>query len=319
MLRKNVCLVGGTGFIGRRLAARLTSAGYKVLIPSRHRARHRELLVLPTAQVVDGDVHDPKFLRHLFQGMGAVVNLVGILNERGRSGRGFAAAHVELPGKIVEVCQQAGVKRLLHMSALHASVNAPSHYLRTKAQGEELVHRASSADFHVTSFQPSVVFGPRDSFTNRFAHLLKLVPGPFPLACPNARFQPVYVDDVAQAFASALENHKTFGQRYVLCGPAVYTLREIVEYIARLLGQRRRIIGLNDSLSYLQAALLEFFPGKPFSLDNYRSLKVDSVGAKGFPGIFGLAPTALESVVPSYIGAGALDHFSVVRAHSRRG
>ncbi len=311
MIEKKICILGGTGFVGRRLAAQLTNAGHHVVIPTRHRERHRELLVLPTAQVVEGDVHDPVFLRHLFGGMDAVVNLVGILNEHGFSGNGFAHAHTELPVKVVDACHHAGVKRLLHMSALNAASYAPSHYLRTKAEGEEIVHRATSAEFHVTSFRPSVIFGARDSFTNRFAKLLKLAPV-FPLACPESKFQPVYVDDVTAAFVGALDNHKTFGQRYSLCGPKVYTLRETVEYLAQVLGLTRRIIGLNDRLSWLQAATLQFFPGKPFSLDNYRSLQVASVCPAGFPPIFGITPTALESIVPTYLGPAVREHASTL-------
>ncbi len=321
MIKKKICILGGTGFVGRRVAAYFVAAGHQVLIPTRNYARHRDLLVLPTAQVVEGDVHDPAFLRCTFAGMDAVVNLVGILNERGHSGRGFAFAHAQLPEKVVEACRQNRVPRLLHMSALNAALDAPSHYLRTKAMGEDTVHRAGSAaaseELHVTSFRPSVIFGPRDSFTNRFAGLLKLTPV-LPLACPTARFQPVYVDDVARAFNAALDQHKTFGQRYSLCGPKVYTLREIVDYLAHLLGQRTRVIALNDGLSRLQATLLEFFPGKPFSLDNYRSLKVDSVCSQGFAEIFGITPTPLETVVPRYLGAAAHQRFSLLRSHARR-
>jgi uncharacterized protein YbjT (DUF2867 family) len=106
---------------------------------------------------------------------------------------------------------------------------------------------------------------------------------------------------VARAFVESLDNHKTFGQRYDLCGPKVYTLREIVEYVARLIGKRVCIIGLNDALSYLQAATLEFVPGKPFSLDNYRSLKVDSVCEQGFPAVLGITPSSLEQIAPTYL------------------
>lgn len=267
--------------------------------------RHRELLVLPTVRLVEGDVHNPVFLRRVLEGMDAVVNLVGILNERGRSGRGFARVHVELPAKLVEACRQVGVKRLLHMSALNAALDAPSHYLRTKAMGEDTVHRAAAADLHVTSFRPSVIFGPDDNFTNRFAQLLKLARFVFPLACPEAKLQPVYVEDVVHCFVAALADTRTYGQRYELCGPKVYSLREIVSYIARLLGLRTRILGLSDRLSYLQAAVMEFVPGKPFSLDNYRSLQLDSVCPKGFPEIFGITPKSMERIVPGYLGTSA--------------
>jgi uncharacterized protein YbjT (DUF2867 family) len=301
MSTHKICLLGGTGFVGKRLAARLSEAGHDIVICTLHRERQRDLLVLPTVRLVQGDVYDPEFLRKQFEGRDTVINLVGILNEKGRDGRGFARVHAELPEKVAQICQQSGVNRLLHMSALHASPHAPSHYLRTKAMGEEAVHRAEGADFHVTSFRPSVIFGPGDGFLNRFAGLLRFTPGVFPLACPRARFQPVYVEDVVRAFVESLDNHKTFGQRYDLCGPKVHTLREIVEYVARLIGKRVCIIGLNDALSYLQAAALEFVPGKPFSLDNYRSLKVDSVCEKGFPEVFGITPVSLEQIAPAYL------------------
>jgi NADH dehydrogenase len=301
MSTHKICLLGGTGFVGKRLAARLSEAGHDIVIFTLHRERQRDLLVLPTVRLVQGDVYDPEFLRKQLEDRDTVINLVGILNEKGRDGRGFARVHAELPSMIVEACRQTGVTRLLHMSALHASPAAPSHYLRTKAMGEDAVHRAENPDFHVTSFRPSVIFGPGDGFLNRFAGLLRLTPGVFPLACPQARFQPVYVEDVVRAFVESLDNHKTFGQHYDLCGPKVYTLREIVEYVARLIGRRVCIIGLNDALSYLQAATLEFVPGKPFSLDNYRSLKVDSVCEQGFPAVFGITPASLEQIAPAYL------------------
>jgi NADH dehydrogenase len=301
MRRFKICIVGGTGFVGSRVAARLVEAGHDVTIPTRHRERHRELLVLPTAQLVEGDVHNPAFLRQLLDGHDAVANLVGILNERGHGGRGFARAHAELPAKVVEACRQTGVARLLHMSALHASLQGPSHYLRTKAMGEDTVHRAHGADLHVTSFRPSVIFGPRDSFTNRFAALLRWTPGVLPLACAGARFQPIHVDDVAHCMVSALANHKTYGNRYDLCGPKVYSLGELVTYIAGVLGKRVRVMALNPTLSWLQAATLEWVPGKPFSLDNYRSLQIDSVCSKRFPEVFGIRPRSLEDGVPPYL------------------
>lgn len=298
-----LCILGGTGFVGRVLSARLVAAGHEVLVPTSHYERHRDLTVLPTLKLVEGDVHDLEFLLHCCEARDAVINLVGILNEKGRSGRGFSRAHAELPEKLVAACRAVRVRRLLHMSALNASLQAPSHYLRTKAMGEDTVHRAANDGLHVTSFRPSVIFGPRDSFINRFAGLLKLAPGVFPLACPDAKFQPVYVEDVVSAYVHALHDTKTHGQRYDLCGPKVYTLREIVNYIASVMGKHVAIVGLNRALSHLQAMLMEFAPGKPFSLDNFRSLQVDSVCAsRAFPEVFGITPTPMEQVVPGYIG-----------------
>ncbi|MHB8622043.1 MAG: complex I NDUFA9 subunit family protein [Sulfuricaulis sp.] len=297
----NICMLGGTGFVGGRLAARLSAAGHDVVILSRHRERHRDLLVLPTVRLVQGDVHDPEFLHQQFAGRDTVINLVGILNETGRAGRGFARAHTELADKIIQACRQTGVGRVLHMSALHASVEAPSQYLRTKAMGEDAMHRGEGSDFHVTSFRPSVIFGPGDSLLNRFAGLLRLAPGFFPLACPEARFQPVFVEDVVRAFVESLDSYQTFGNRYDLCGPKVYTLHELVGYVAQQIGKRVRIIPLNAAGSYLQAAALEFVPGKPFSLDNYRSLQLDSVCERGFPDVFGITPAPLEEIAPGYL------------------
>lgn len=295
-------MLGGTGFVGRAIAARLSSAGYEIRVLTRASARHRDLLVLPGATLVDGDVHDPAFLQRQLKGADVVINLVGILNERGHSGAGFERAHAELPAKVTTVCRHVGVPRLLHMSALGAAAQAPSYYLRSKARGEDAAH-AAAPEVRVTSFRPSVIFGRDDSFTNRFAALLRLVPGVFPLACADAKMQPVYIDDVARAFVDAIDAHRCYGQRYDLCGPTVYRLRELVGYLAALQHRSVRVFGLGAGLSRLQATLLEFAPGKPFSLDNYRSLSVDNVctGNNALRAVFGIDPTPLEHVVPSYL------------------
>ncbi len=312
-----ICILGGTGFVGRALVSRLTAQGHALHVVTRRQARHRDLLVYPTLRLVEGDAQDLGLLRTLFQGADVVVNLVGILNERGRDGRGFHRVHVELAGKVAEACTQARVPRLLHMSALGASLEAPSHYLRTKAEGEDLVHAEARRGVQVTSFRPSVIFGPGDSFLNRFADLLHRVPGIFPLACPDSRFQPVYVGDVAEAFVRAIDDHHCYGRRYDLCGPKVYTLRQLVEYTAYLCGLERRILPLGPWQSWLQAALLEWAPGKPFSLDNYRSLQIDSVcQGEPFPARFG-RPRALEEIAPSYLRP-RRDRLDLLRRWARR-
>lgn len=294
----SLCVLGGAGFVGRHLVGRLATQRLQVRVLTRRRERHRSLLVLPTVQLIEADVHDPAELARHFQGCDAVVNLIGILNEKGRDGSGFRYAHVELAQKVIRACKDARVQRLLHMSALgaHAS-KGPSYYLRTKGEAEDYVHATSEGkNLKVTSFRPSVIFGPDDGFFNRFAGLLKLSPV-LPLACPGARFAPVFVGDVADAFIAALNDASTFGQRYDLCGPHEYTLKALVEYTARVLGIKRLVIGLPERLSRLQAAMLEHVPGKPMSVDNYRSLTQDSVCRNGER-----CPTALESVVPSYLG-----------------
>jgi NADH dehydrogenase len=299
---RRFCILGGTGFIGRALAARLSGPAREINILTRASARHRDLLVLPGVILTDGDVHNGAFLRRQLNGVDVVVNLIGILNERRHSGAGFRRAHVELAEKIAAACREEGVRRLLHMSALGANARGPSHYLRTKAVGEDAAH-AAAPDVRVTSFRPAVVFGARDSFLNRFARLLNLAPGIFPLACPEARLQPVYVEDVAHAMADSIDMHRATGERYELCGPTVYRLRDIVAYIAALRGRRARVIGLSDRLSRWQASLLEYVPGKPFSLDNYHSLGVENVchGDNGLRSVFGIEPTPMEQVAPGFL------------------
>ncbi len=294
-----ICIVGGTGFVGRHLAPRLARAGYNLRIPTRHAFRHRDLQVLPNLELIEADIHEERTLGSLFADCQAVINLVGILNERGHDGSGFRRVHVDLPRKIVDTCHAKGVHRLLHMSALGAEdTPETSFYLRTKAEGEKLVHLMAGDNLAVTSFRPSVIFGPGDSFLNRFAKLLRVVPGVFPLACAKARFQPVYVGDVANAFHFALEDQNSFGERLDLCGPRIYTLEELVHYTAGLIGVKRLIVPLPDWMSRLQASILEYFPGKPFSLDNYRSLQKDSICPEGVS----TCPTALESIAPLYLG-----------------
>jgi uncharacterized protein YbjT (DUF2867 family) len=301
MKKRSICILGGSGFVGRHLMSRLARDGHHMKVLTRHRERHKDLLVLPTAEVVEANIHDPEQLQRELAGSDTVINLVGILNEKGHDGKGFQRAHVELPRKIVEACRANRIPRLLHMSALGGdAAYGHSQYQRTKGEGENLVHAAH--DLHVTSFRPSVIFGPGDSFLNRFAGLLKISPYLFPLACPEARFAPVYVGDVVEAYARALDNHACFGQRYDLCGPRSYSLRELVEYVARVLGLHRRIIGLGTGLSRLQANVLEWAPGKPFSRDNFLSMQTDAVCSGGFPEVFGIEPTPLESVAPIYLG-----------------
>lgn len=302
-MKRRVCILGGTGFVGRHLINRLVMQGHTIRVLTRRREQHRDLLVMPTVELLEADIHDETALNKHFSDQDVVINLVGILNERHDNGKGFYHAHVELTDKIIKACRAHGINRLLHMSALHADpATGTSYYLRSKGEAEQRVHAAT--DINVTSFRPSVIFGPEDSFINRFAGLLKMAPLVFPLACPGARFAPVYVGDVASAFAMSLGDPGTYGQRYNLCGPHEYTLLQIVDYICRALGIKRKLIPLGRFSSAMQANLLEYAPGKPFSRDNYRSLKTDSVCPEGdrvLREVFHLEPAALEAVVPQYL------------------
>lgn len=299
--RHCVCVLGGTGFVGNHLIARLVRDGHRVRVLTRRRERHRHLQVLHAVELVECDIYSRPALQAGLRGCDLVVNLVGILNEAGRDGSGFRRAHVDLPRLLVEACRHEGVRRLLHMSALGAdAVAGVSLYQRTKGEGEDLLHAAG--DLQVTSFRPSVIFGPGDSFFNRFARLLHLSPYLFPLACPGSLFAPVYVGDVVECFVRAIDNPATVGHRYELCGPYRYTLAELVQYTARVLGLPRRVVGLPDRLAQWQAKLFERLPGKPFSQDNYLSLQRPSVCNGAFPELFGVQPTAVETVVPFYLG-----------------
>jgi NADH dehydrogenase len=300
-----VLVLGGSGFIGRHVVAQLSEAGHRVIVPTRHFQRARDLLVFPGIDdVVEADIHDDEALNRLVSGMDAVINLVGILHSRAASGGqrygdDFLRVHVELPRRVVTACAVHGVRRYLHMSALGADPQGPSMYLRSKGDGESAA--LSNPAVAVTIFRPSVVFGEEDHFLNRFAAMQKWLPV-IPLACEDAKFQPVYVGDVARAIAAALDDEATIGHVYPLVGPRVYTLRELVRLAGLYSGHLRPIFGLPSSAARIQAWLLEQLPGEPLmSRDNLDSMKVDNIA--GFPGIpeLGIAPTELESVAPVYL------------------
>ncbi|MEK8089924.1 complex I NDUFA9 subunit family protein [Thermithiobacillus plumbiphilus] len=332
MTIRKVCILGGSGFVGRHIAERLDAKGIRVRILTRNRENHRELLVMPNVELVEGNPLDPMTLTKQLEGMDAVINLVGILNERKRGRndlpperRGdFHQIHEELPRLVVNTCGKVGVSRVLHMSALGADPTAPSAYLRSKGIGQEIVRQAGEDSaakgwftyldgpklvwgqgLQVTIFRPSIIFGHGDSFFTRFARLLRRIPMFLPLAKPHARLQPVWVEDVAEAFVRALDNSRTHGQIYDLCGPRSYTLRELVEYTRSVIGSHKAIINLPDWLAYVQANVLERLPGKLMTRDNLHSLSVDNVcEADCFPAFFGIQPEAIETVVPGYLGKG---------------
>mgnify|MGYP001491042721 CR=1 FL=1 len=293
----NIVILGGTGYVGSHMVPRLHADGHRISVLSRNRELNRELGVLPRVRVENADVHDRAALTHKFAGADAVINLVGILNERGSDGRGFQRAHVELTETVIAACKAAGVPRLLQMSALRAGDGA-SHYLRTRFDAETRVRDSGLA---WTVFRPSVIFGRGGGLFFRFASLLRLTPV-LPLARAEARFAPVFVGDVAEAFARALAHPHSIGRTYELFGPRVITLREIVQWTAALIGKRRWIIGLPDALGYLQARVGEWLPGKPISRDNFRSLLIDSVGEKDGLGELGIVSTPMELIVPAMLG-----------------
>jgi len=300
---KIILVIGGTGFLGsaivRELARRPASADSCFTLPTRREAGAKHLTVLPTARVLQCDVHDPATLARLMTGQDAVISLVGILKggEGEPYGKGFARAHVELPRKIAAAARAAGVRRVLHVSALKAAVDAPSGYLRSKADGEAALR---DAGLDLTIFRPSVIFGRGDSFLTLFARMAKIAPF-FPLAGADARFQPVWVEDVAATVADSLLRADSIGAAYDLCGPTRYSLRELVSHAAAVSGHPRAIIGLPEAIAWLQAWAMEFIPNGPMTRDNVRSMRVPSVCDEGCALPFDRVATALEVITPTYL------------------
>jgi uncharacterized protein YbjT (DUF2867 family) len=317
----NILVIGGSGFVGRHIVARLVDRGCRVTVPTRRRARARHLILLPTVDVVECNVNDDRTLDTLLRDHDAVINLVGILQgSRGTPyGPEFARAHVELPKRVVAGCTRLGIRRYLHMSALGADSKGPSMYQRSKGDGEAAV-RSSALDW--TIFRPSVIFGPDDRFLNTFATLAKFFPV-LPIGGVDVKFQPVWVGDVAAAFVNALDNRETYGKTYELAGPAVYTLRQLVEFAAAASGHPRPVVALPDGMARLQARLMELAPGEPLmSRDNLDSMKVDNVASRQ-PYVpapeLGIVPTALEAEAPAYLaGLTVRSRLDAFRARARR-
>lgn len=297
MIIKTITVLGGAGFVGSCLVTKLDQAGYRVKVLSRRREAARHLILLPNVQVQECDVMNHHALKEALKGSDAVINLIGILHESGKNT--FEAIHHQLPRRVAQCCEDLGINRLLHMSALQASTHAPSQYLRSKAAGEMAMNEFNKK-LDITIFRPSVIFGRGDHFLNLFASLIKFLPIIF-LAKPDAKFQPIWVEDVAQCFINAIENTATYGKSYELGGPGIYTLRELVQKVMAILGKQRPILGLSDALSYAQAFVMELLPVKLMSRDNVRSMQVDSVCDVPIAAELGVTPVSLDVVVPEYL------------------
>jgi NADH dehydrogenase len=318
MRHQTIALLGGTGFIGRDLVNRLVKDGRQVRIATRRRAHAAELSIFPV-EIHEIDVYDPQQLAAFIAGADAVINLSGILHSRRGQpyGPDFARVHVELPKKIAAACLAQGVPRLLHMSALGAHTEGSSMYLRSKGDGELVVRSATG--LQTTIFRPSVVFGPGDAFLNTFAGLQRNFPV-IPLACSQARFQPVFVGDVSQAVIRALDLPASIGQIYELGGPHIYTLETLVRFAGQMVGQQRRIIKLPRWAGRLQARLFELLPGPPMlTRDNLDSMKHDSVLSAPLAAELGITPASLEAIAPEYLtDATSRGRFNVYRARAHR-
>jgi len=297
-----IFIVGGSGFVGGHLARRLAEDDHQITIATRYAPGARDLGVIPGVRLAQVNPYDLDALTQALEGHDVVINLVGILNERGFGGGGFRRAHVELVEKLIIACEAARVSRFVHMSALNAG-QGESYYLITRGQAEELVMASSqNGQLQTTIFRPSTIFGPDDSFLNRFADLLKISPL-LPLARPDAKFAPVYVGDVVEAFARALQTDDSHGQVYELCGSEIWSLKSLVKWVRDQLGLTRVVIGLPDAVGWAQGRAFDFVPGKPFSSDNYKSLKIDSVCSENGFAELDIEPWGMSEKAPSWLGA----------------
>lgn len=278
MTAKNIILIGGSGFIGTHLAAKLSTLGHSVCIPSRKPERQNHLKLLPNISLIKADIHQAEQLNKLCQNQDVVINLLGILNDSKHNG--FRLNHIEFIKKLITACQKNKIQRVLHLSALGANqASGHSLYLRSKGEGENLMHTFGQKDLHVTSFQPSVVYGNNDHFISQFASLVDQSFGVLPLVCPNSRFSPVHVDDLCQIIINSIDDKNTFAQRIPVCGHQNYSFKEIVSLIAKSKNSSCFILPLPKTISKLFAYILQNLPGKLFTIDQFKSLQTDSTGA----------------------------------------
>jgi len=291
-----ISILGGSGFVGTELCTRLLQDNVKIKLLTRDISSCTHFTSVANITIVCVRDYTTESLVESIKGSDTVINLIGILNETGHNGKQFYDVHTGITQNALHACQQLGIKRYLQLSALNANVDGPSHYLRSKGQAEQhlLTH---CDDVAVSIFQPSVIFGENDSFLNRFTSLLKFIPIVFPLACADAKFSPVYVGDVIKTMIDSIDDPSSHSQIYPLCGPNTYTLKQLVEYTAKISGHRCKVISLPPALSKIQAYVFEFVPGKPLSIDNYHSLQVDSVCVNKSK-----CTTTLEEIAPNYLG-----------------
>ena len=300
---KKILVLGGTGFVGRHVCQQLALLPGRITLPTRRTANAQHLQMLPTVDVLAADVHDEAVLTRLVAGHDAVVNLIAILHGTEAA---FNRVHVALPQKLVRACRANGVRRVVHVSALGAALDAPSMYQRSKARGEQVLQAAA---LDLTLLRPSVIFGAEDKFLNVFAKLQQIFPV-IPLARADTRFQPVWVQDVAQAVVHCLQNPDTAGQIFDLCGPDVMTLKQLVQFAGKASGinhgRGRAVLGLPLALGRLQAALMALAPGEPLmSRDNLDSMAVDNIADGLLPGLaaLGITPASVEAIAPGYLSA----------------
>jgi uncharacterized protein YbjT (DUF2867 family) len=315
---KRILILGGTGFVGRHVCEKLTRLGCSMTVITRRASQAAAIQNLPRVRVLEGDVYNSAFLALCMAQHDVVINLIAILHGTEAA---FHKAHVQLPQVIAQACLASGVKRLIHISALGASLDGPSAYQRSKAQGEALLKQAG---LDLTLLQPSVIFGADDKFLNLFAQLQQIAPV-VPLAGASTRFQPVWVEDVASAVAHCVMDAKSQDHTYEICGPETWTLKELVQKSGQWAGVKggrgRWVFGIPHTLAWLQAFLMELAPGQPLmSRDNLRSMQVDNIASSKALGLkdMNIQASSVYSIAPGYLGyKGACTKLDVFRAKGR--
>ncbi len=310
---QKILILGGSGFVGQHVCEKLNELPCRVTVVTRRRSNAKHLQMLPLVDIIEVDPHDSASLAPLLAGHDAAVNLIAILHGTESE---FEKAHVQMPLDLARACEASGLRRIVHVSALGASPDSASMYQRSKARGEAAL---LGTGLDVTVLRPSVIFGAEDKFFNTFARLQRIFPV-IPLAGSRARFQPVWVEDVAKAVVNCLQGRDTIGQIYEACGPEVFTLAQLVKlaghYAGINHGKGRAIIELPDALARLQAWLMEWAPGGPvLSRDNLAAMKTDNVASGMLPDLqtLGITPAALGAIVPCYLGTRGLQRDLLVR------
>ena len=307
-----IIILGGTGFIGSQLSAKLAPLCDQICVLTRNVEANKDLKLIPNLEIIQTNVLEERNLNTIFSGSDVVINTIGILNEFNKDNT-FEIMHFGLTKKISNAIKLNKIKRYLHISSLNADPRAISQYLITKGLAENYIQSETSSFCNTTIFRPSIVFGEADSFFNKFSTILKYSPV-FPLACPNSKFMPIYVNELTDFMIDTIKDNKTYGQKIDVTGPNEYTFRQLIDITLKALKIRRLIIPLNYTLSKLQAAVFQRLPGKLFTIDNFLSLQIDSCSREGFKG-----KLSLEDIVPGYLNFSSKQkHFENLRKKSGR-
>ena len=293
-----ITVFGGAGFVGRYIVKRLAAAGAGVRVACRDPERAKFLK--PAGGVgqvvpVQANLRYPESVRAAVEGVDAVVNCVGVLVSRGP--QSFSAIHAAGAGEVAAAAAGAGVRQLVHISAIGADAESTAAYARSKAAGERAVREAFP---DAAILRPSLIIGPEDDFFNRFALLARLLPA-LPLVGGGfTRFQPAYVGDVADGAVAALDRA---GGVFELGGPKVYSFRQLMELLLEEIGRKRLLVPVPFQVMQAKAAFIQFVPGAPITPDQVESLKYDNVVSEGAAGFaeLGIEPTDIETVIPTYL------------------